>query len=324
MLIFKFKIFEELKIVLYLSSSRIPDGVFVLSSSRNRNTEKEQSSLPIEKVLMEEQIFEKALQQGSNTDTEIGFYMIGLVRNRNAFVYDILEFPYMEQSCVSVISEPEKLGNLFNAVPAGLSVLGLFHKHPKETGTSYSSRDKQTFLKWSNHDHNVHIIFSNRKVQAYTVRKNKVYEITFKATSLPPLTATPLNISLQTNFYFPERSSVLDLLQQLEKELTSEIVKRYSPIRLKGKTLTDKVKKEEQLTLQRKNVVYVASPTQKSIAYQFFGGQHEQFRDIKGKIISTLSLEEDTQFLVENQEVSNDTSLSQLFGKILYPKKREA
>lgn len=283
--------------------------------------EKEGEKEPyLRKILIDRKIFEKALQRGKEEETEIGFYMVGLIKNRIAYVYDVLEFPYLERTGASVASNPENLGTLFTAIPSGLEVIGLMHKHPESIGSSYSSIDKKTFLKWSKTGEKAHLIFSGGDTQAYTVKDECVREIEFEAKNLKELSPLTLELPLMIKLFMPSKSRVLDITQTLEKEMTSETLKRFSPIKFKEKKIMERVRKEDGLEIVRRKVLRVMSPNQEQFTYRFFATAGETFGEVKKKILSTLSLPSHTEFYTEEARILDKTPITELTGRIIYPR----
>lgn len=282
------------------------------------NDEEEEPYL--RKILIDREIFEKALQRGKEEETEIGFYMVGLITNRIAYVYDVLEFPYLERTGASVASNPENLGTLFSAVPAGLEVVGLMHKHPEGIGPSYSSIDKKTFLKWSKTGEKGHLIFSGENIEAYTVKDGEVREIEFKVKDLKELSPLTLEFPMRMKLFVPAKSRVLDVTQTLEKEITSETLKRFSPVKFKGKKIMEEVGKKDTLDTVERKVLHVMSPNQEQFTYRFFVSTGETFGEVKKKILSTLSLPPHTEFYTEEARILDKTPITELTGRIIYPR----
>lgn len=267
---------------------------------------------------MDQKIVDKALQRGREEETEVGFYMIGLIRDREAFVYDILEFPYQEQTGASVVSNPENLGVLFNAVPTGLDVVGIMHKHPSGIGPSFSSIDEQTFQKWG--ESKAHVIFSNETIKAFTVDGKEVNEIAFEARELPDLTSLTLNLPLRIKLFFPSNSKVLDIVQTLEKEITKETLKRLSPVKFKDKNIMERIEKNETLEMRKRNIVHVVSPNQKQFTYRFLVPAGTTFGEVREKVVSTLSLKQNVEFYTEEGRIHDKTPVSKLIGQKVYPR----
>lgn len=281
---------------------------------------KEKEKPYIRKVVMEDEILDKALRRGREETTEVAFYLIGLIKDRYALVYDILEFPYEERSGASVSSNPENLGMLFTAVPFGLEVIGIMHKHPSGIGPSFSSVDKRTFLKWDKNGGKAHLIFSDSDVRAFTVNEEEIVSIDFEVNSLEPLSSITLDLPMTVKLFFPAKSRVLDIVQVLEKELPSETLKRFSPVRFKEKGIMDRIERNKSMEMRKRVLVRVASPNQERFTYRFFTPEDTNFGTLKGKITSTLSLDPSTDFYTEEGRILEKTPVSKLTGKIIYPR----
>lgn len=282
--------------------------------------ENEEEELYLQQVIMDSKILQKALRRGREEETEVGFYMIGLIKNRQAHVYDILEFPYLERSGASVVSNPEKKGSLFNSVPAGLEVIGIMHKHPSGMTPSFSSIDKRTFLEWSKSGTKAHIIFSDSDVRAYTVKGKKIREIGFKTEETEEISSLMLELPITIKLFYPTNSRILDLVQTLEKTIKTETLKRFSPVRFKKRQIMENISGDETLDMETRNIIHVASPNQTQFTYRFFATEGTTFHDLKGKIRSTLSLDEDSEFYTEAGRVLDKTPVSKLTGHVIYPR----
>ena len=134
--------------------------------------------LAVNKVVLEESLFEMALERGRETPTEVAFFMVGLVRNGVAYVYDLVEFDYEERSIASVKSGLERKLRLAGVLPLGLELLGNMHKHP---GSPRPSRiDWQMFLSYARGGGPCAFIIytvSPVEIRAYTVLGQRVFEV---------------------------------------------------------------------------------------------------------------------------------------------------
>ena len=120
----------------------------------------EKDKLFIEKVVLPRFLYKYALERGKDTSSEVGFYIIGLIRGKVAYCYDLIEFDYYEQSSTYLETNFAKDFRLRAGLPIGMEILGNMHKHPGQM-LSYSSTDERTFRRYARDtkNRNVFIIF---------------------------------------------------------------------------------------------------------------------------------------------------------------------
>ena len=271
-------------------------------------------------VIMDQEAFERAVRVGAATDNEVGFYMIGIIRDHEAFVYDIIEFPYSEKSPTLIASDPAKVARVFSIIPLGLTVIGIMHKHPDTIGSTFSSIDAKTFVEWAREGVHAHVIFSKngRDVSAYTVVKNKIVKIDFvtKKNLVDELRIGYIPISTRIPFLYHSEDTFVSLITRLEKGLTHSVLKEISPLKPTNAKIFEKVPKSNALEFEKRSRILVA-PRKGLLVYEFIFPQEKKFGEVKEEIIKVLGLTTNSVFICEGALVDDKTILRELHGKII-------
>jgi len=296
-----------------------------LMRSRKRKKKKLVGITPsVDKVIMDTKAFEKAIRVGYETDTEVGFYMIGLIRNKEAIVYDLIEFPYSEKTPVSIASDPYKVARIFSIVPLGLSIIGIMHKHPDTIGSSYSSVDAETFLRWAGDGVHAHVIFAKggKDVSAYTVANNEIVKIDFQvADSLADkLRFSYVEITTRIPFFYHVEDTVASLLSRLEGGLPYAIMKEVTPVRVKNAKIFHKLADISRLEFERR-ARFLVLIDEKGVGYEFIFPTDKRFGDVKKEIMEVLRLPGNVIFLCNNEVINDEISLEQINGKVIHTRK---
>ena len=184
----------------------------------------------ISKVVLPEELFHMAVRRGLETPTEVGFFMVGLVRKGVAYIYDLVEFDYEEKSHVLVRSGVERKLKLVGALPLGLRLIGNMHKHPGTPTPSWI--DREMFLKYaSGGGQHAFVIYTVRPVEAraYTVRDGRIVEVDCEIRELEEdekLASVRLKASLDVRICFPRNISLFELKLMLATGLRYEFEKQ--------------------------------------------------------------------------------------------------
>ena len=181
----------------------------------------------IDKVVLPEPLFNMAVERGRETTAEVGFFTIGLVRKRTAFIYDLVEFDYDEKSPVLIRSGVERKLRLVGALPLGLRLIGNMHKHP---GTpSPSLIDEEMFLKYARGGGlHAFIIYTVEpaEARAFTVEGEHVVEVNCEIRELreeEKLFSIRLKLPLDIRVCFPRNTSLFELKLLLANALCLEL-----------------------------------------------------------------------------------------------------
>jgi len=277
------------------------------------------------KLVIDDKAYSYVVERSKATKTEIGFYMIGIMRENTGYVYDVIEFPYLDRSPVIVSSDPNKLGKILTALPLGLRVIGTLHKHPESLGTEYSSIDESTYINWSSAGFFIHAIFSNngKKIAAYAVIDKKIRKagVKIKDLSNEKLYSAVINIPLELRIFYHPNEKALDLLNRVERSILINIAKRILPLKLDNVSLESNVGRLDSIEIQNKAIIYVVPERHTYFPYEFAYPANLRFGDIRSEIITLLGLSEDTDFFTQYGKVYDTMKLSELHGKIIYPAK---
>ncbi len=276
-------------------------------------------------IIIDEKIYRHIIKQNKNKHLEAGYYMVGLFTDKIAYVYDVMEFPYIDRSGISVASDPSKLGKVFTALPLGLRIIGTMHKHPDKLGSKYSAIDEATYLRWSKRGIFIHVIFSKAgdDISAYIVDRGKIRKIPYiiKDLSEEPLQKFTLSFSFDLDVYFHPKEPLLILLNTIERSIMAALAKRIFPIMVNDKKPNTQISKIPSISFRKKAVIRVLSHRQTYFSYEFVYPEKARFGDIKGEIIEILNLPDNTEFFTRDGAISDNTTLSELNGKTIFPSK---
>ena len=191
---------------------------------------------PVREVVIEKSVFDRAVQRGREVQAEVGFFMIGLVRNCRAYVYDIVEFDYEEMTATFIKSGVDRKLRLAGLLPLGLRLLGNMHKHP--WGTEPSLLDERMFLRYAEAGGPyAFVIYTVDPVdaRAYTVHQGRVIEIRCDVRELEEgeeLISFEVNIPLSIRVCIQKDTSAFELRALLSSKLCREVEKQISFPRL--------------------------------------------------------------------------------------------
>lgn len=277
------------------------------------------------KLIIDDKAFSFIVERSKATNTEIGFYMIGIMRENTGYVYDVIEFPYLDKTPVLISSDPNKLGKILAALPLGLRIIGTLHKHPESLGTKYSSIDESTYINWSSAGFFIHAIISHNgsKIAAYAVINKKIRKahVEIRDLSNERLYSAVINIPLKLRIFYHPDENTLSLLNRLERSIIVSVAKRLLPLKLDKIPLERKVGQLDSIEIQDKAVIYVVPERHTYFPYEFFYPANLRFGDVKSEIIALLSLSKDADFFTQYGKVHDAMKLSELNGKIIYPAK---
>jgi len=275
-------------------------------------------------IIIDENVFHRAVNRGKLVPYEVGFYMVGLLRENTAYVYDIVEFPYLKQSNVIVSSDPTKLGKIFLALPLGIRIVGTMHKHPDSMGSRPSSIDEETFRRWAREGFFIHVIFSRNgsDVSAYTVVDDRVRKakVIIRDLSDEKPESVVINIPLQLRLYFHPNEKLLDILNRVERALLVNISKRLLPLKFKHGTLDIRARDLNEFDIEKKAILYVMTDRHDFFAYELVYPPDLKFGDIKDEISKLLNLDENMEFFTVDGKIHDTTRLFEIRGKVIYPK----
>jgi len=192
----------------------------------------------IRQVVMEKSAFELAVQRGLEEDTEVAFFMVGLIRKGIAYVYDVVEFDYKERTAVSIRSGTERKGRLVSMLPLGLQLIGNIHKHPSWIGPEPSWRDREMFLSYARGGGaHAFVIYTVEPLEAraYTVHGERVIEVGFEAREFnedEELISFQLLVPINVRICVQKSTSLFELKALLSNRLCYEVEKQAYSLRL--------------------------------------------------------------------------------------------
>jgi len=276
------------------------------------------------RIVIDTKAFETALKRGTKEEYEVGFYMIGLFKDNTAYVYDIIEFPYLKQDNLLISSDPAKLGKIFTALPLGLRIIGTLHKHPDSLGSKFSSIDAETFRQWSRDGIYIHVIFSRegKDLAAYMVIDDKIRKVDLEIRDLSNerLRSVVLTLPMEFRIYYHPKEKAIDLLNRIERSLILAVSKRLLPVQFIDSPLNSTIADMDVLKFKKKTVIYVVTDRQDFFYYELAYPSELRFGDIKEELISILNLNKDVEFYTQKGLIYDDTPLSELNGLVIYPR----
>ncbi len=186
----------------------------------------------VDKVVLEKSLFEMAVERGRETRSEVAFFMVGLVRKKVAYVYDLVEFDYEERSPISVRSGVERKLKLAGILPLGLELLGNMHKHPGSPTPSWI--DREMFLSYARGGGaRAFVIYTVDPVEAraYTVQGGQVIEVGCEIRELEEeekLVTFNIKFPLTVRACVQKGASLLELRALLGSRICHELEKQAS------------------------------------------------------------------------------------------------
>ncbi len=284
----------------------------------------------IKRIVIDPDAFSEAVERAYETDTEVGFYLIGFIRNNTAYVYDIIEFQYSEKTTVSVGAIPGQASRISVHLPIGLKVIGAMHKHPDYFGPKYSAIDEETFLNWYNTDKEcVFIIFSHKgkNIKGYTVENGEIKEIDVIIEHPPGISFISVLLGEISITAF-EGLRPYDIIRSLEKEIEKsvKIPSRIGKIDILEEGVRIPFLQEIKLPhkLRSSEKVFIRILYGKyMIPFEFVMNANETVSDLKEYLSNLLGFKDDFILLFDGRELKEWMPLSVLNNKTIVLMKRK-
>ncbi|NVM03441.1 MAG: hypothetical protein HWN67_14015 [Candidatus Helarchaeota archaeon] len=287
----------------------------------------------IEKVILPKFLHKYAIERGQKTSSEVGFYIVGLIRGKIAYCYDLIEFDYYEQGPTYVETNFAKDFRLRAGLPIGLEILGNMHKHPGRM-LGYSNTDKETFSKYARdtHNRNVFIIYvlSPDELVAYNAVDDKVHKIESEVRNLnreERLKTYHFTIPINFQLCGPKDSKFQDLRFNFISNAAHEVGKCLSrPILLYGyQEIPDK---ELLMNIDEIEVIPFVPIDIKlgqnfNIAYRFFLPANAKIEDLYERITKDFKISPTLELFLGDKELDKKIKLLEMVGKILNLKEKE-
>ncbi len=287
----------------------------------------------IEKVVLPNFLYKHAIKQGQKTSSEVGFYIVGLIRGKTAYCYDLIEFDYYEQGPTYVETDFAKDFRLRAGLPIGLEILGNMHKHPGRMLT-FSNTDKETFTKYArdSHNRNVFIIYvlNPDELVAFNAVNDKVHKIEIEIRNLnreERLKIYHFTIPITFQLCGPKNSKIQDLRFNFISNAAHEVGKCLSrPIFIYGyQEIPDK---EILLNIDEIEVIPFVPIDIKlgqnfDIAYRFFLPANAKIEDLYEKITKDFKISPTLELFSGDKELDKKIKLSEMVGKVLILKEKE-
>ena len=209
---------------------------------KRRNDAEVENKPFVKEIILPPFLYKHAQKRGYETYKEVGFYLIGLFKNRICYVHDIIEFDYSEQSGGFIESGMARYVRLKAGLPLGLQIVGHMHKHPGFT--EYSTTDKQNFRRYGNANplnaFLIYIVEPSEKIRGYTATSEKIFPMDVSIRDLKPeemLLEKEVKIEFNTKVLLPKDSSYSDFHFLFTEKVSSESLKFLSrpTIRVDGK-----------------------------------------------------------------------------------------
>ncbi|MFX1451624.1 MAG: hypothetical protein ACFFCM_12315 [Promethearchaeota archaeon] len=281
----------------------------------------------IEKVILPSFLYKYAIERGQKTVSEVGFYIIGLIRGKIAYCYDLIEFDYYEQSPTYVETNFAKDFRLRAGLPIGLEILGNMHKHPGRM-LSYSNTDKETFVKYARDadNRNVFIIYvlNPDELKAYNATNDKVYKIDIEIRNLKReerLKTYHFTIPINFQVCGPKNSKIQDLRFEFINNAPHEVGKCLSrPIFLNNyQEIPDKelLKEFDEIELIPFVPIDIKLGQNYNIAYRFFLPANANIQDLYDKLTKDFKISPTLELYIEDRELSKKIKLSEIVGNTL-------
>ncbi len=289
--------------------------------------------LLVQKVILPKFLYKHALDQARKTSSEVGFYIIGLIRGKVAYCYDLIEFDYYEQSAIYLETNFAKDFRLRTGLPIGLDILGNMHRHPGQM-LSYSSTDKGTFTRYARdtQNRNVFIIYvvDPDDLRAYTAVEDEVHKIEIEIRNLTQdERLKTFNFTIPINFQVcgPKDSKVNALRYNFISDAPHEVSKCLSrPIFL----LDYKEISDDELLMdvpEIEVVPYVPIDVKLGqnyrLAYRFYLPANAKVKDLYDMLIKDFKISPILGLYLDDKELEDGLKLSRIVGKMLNLKEKE-
>ena len=250
----------------------------------------------ITKVVLPEGLFQLAVEKGRSTLAEVAFFMVGLIRHGIAYVYDLVEFDYKEQSLLSVCSGVERELRLAGVLPLGLGILGIMHKHPGSTTPSVV--DEELFLSCARAGgQNVFVIYTVRPVRAsaYTVVSDEVVEVDCEIRELAEeekLATFQVLVPLSMRICWPKGAPLIELRAKMVRGLWDEAVKQLGlPVLICGEaepSSLEELAASRSAEVRPRRPVDVEATWMEGLAYRLYVDQEATAEEILDLIKGAL------------------------------------
>ncbi|MHA1376812.1 MAG: hypothetical protein ACTSRG_00340 [Candidatus Helarchaeota archaeon] len=287
----------------------------------------------IEKVILPKFLYKLAIARGKETISEVGFYIVGLIRRKIAYCYDLIEFDYFEQGPTYLETNFAKDFRLRTGLPIGLEILGNMHKHPGRM-LSYSSTDKRTFTRYARdtQNRNVFIIYvvDPDDLQAYTATEDDIFKIDFEIRNLTKeeqLKTYHFTIPISFQVCGPKNSKIQDLRFEFISKAAHEVAKCLSrPIFLEDfREIPDS---ELLINVPEIEVVpYVPIDIKLGqnyrLAYRFYLPANAKIKELHEKLVKDFKISPTMRLFLKDEKIDDEVKLSILVGKIIDLKEKQ-
>ncbi|MHA1299634.1 MAG: hypothetical protein ACTSO9_09385 [Candidatus Helarchaeota archaeon] len=287
----------------------------------------------LEKVILPRFLYKFAIERGELTSSEVGFYIIGLIKGKVAYCYDLIEFDYYEQSSTYLETNFAKDFRLRAGLPIGLEILGNMHKHPGQM-LSYSSTDKRTFTRYARdtQNRNVFIIFvlNPDKLQAYTSTENNVFKIDVEIRNLEQeerLKTFHFTIPITFQICGPKNSKIQNIRFKFISNVAHEVSKWLSrPIFIND--FNEIPDNELLMNVPEIEVIpYVPIDIKLGqnhrLAYRFYLPSNARVKDLYENLIKDFKISPILGLYLGNRELDDNIKLVNLVGRIIDLKEKE-
>ena len=292
----------------------------------------EKNKAIIKKVILPKFLYKYAIERGKKTSSEVGFYIVGVIRDKIAYCYDLIEFDYYEQTPTYLETNFAKDFRLRTGLPIGLEILGNMHKHPGQM-LSYSSTDSQTFSRYASdtQNRNVFIIYvlDPNGLQAYTAVNDKIFKIDHEVRNLSPeerLKSYHFTIPINFQVCGPNNSKIQNLRFNFISNAAHEVSKCLArPILLYDyQEIPDKelLMNVPEIDLVPFIPIDIKFGQNYRIAYRYFMPSNAKIQDLHDKLTHDFKISPSLGLFYKDEELNKDTKLSKIGGKVLELKEK--
>ncbi|MBS7269323.1 MAG: hypothetical protein KIH10_10875 [Candidatus Freyarchaeota archaeon] len=285
----------------------------------------------IVKVCIDRDLFNRALKRGFDTENEVAYFTVGFIKDRVAYICDLFEFDYQEQSGAHVKSDYVKKSIIGSSLPIGLDLIGNMHKHPRSIGTSYSSIDEENWLEYSTRGKPcAFIIYTTDPValSGYTVSNGEIVKIgcevkEFSREEKPR--ALSFTLPVNVNICCSGDTKLFEIVSRFRDQISRNTLNYISPkftskgVEIEGSLL---LKDVADLKIEPLYPVDIAVGMNSSIAYRFYFTGDTKLREIQERIVEIYGFD-DFEFYHNGKAIHEDTPIKELNDRVLIPGKSE-
>ena len=287
----------------------------------------------VDKIIFPTKLWLKALEAGRKTYNEVGFFIIGLFRGKTCYVYNLIEFDYVEQSGAFIETGIKRAVRLRAGIPVGLHIIGNMHKHPGFL--QYSNTDRRDYLRYGRSNSQnaflIYIVDPYDGIAGYTATESEIYKIDVEIRDLELneiLIEKKVSLSIDFRMLVQKSENIKNLRFNLVDQLSSEILKNFSRsslfnnnVEICEENLVDDI--NENLELIPKTPVFLKNiGFNNEMIIRVFMDPDDDLYDLRDILIQLVKIKENNIskiiFIENEKKLSNTTLISEINSVLIW------